>query len=104
MRRLPVYLTVAQSQLPDTPTGKLARQFATMTMGLVTISDDGIRMLDFLGEGVRAITDGLPPEAIRGAYDFVSKEERRFVEAGDRKLAPRYTALRRYMDSRLHLW
>jgi hypothetical protein len=98
------YLSSAESQLPNTASGQLAKQFASAAMSLVTVSEDGHRMLDFLGQGVRSITDGLPLEAIRAAYDFVRQEEQRFLDAGDLKLAPRYAVLRRYMESRLSLW
>jgi hypothetical protein len=74
-------------------------------MQLTAEDADGRRILDYLGPGIANLCG--PKDAkilVQPAYQFVVEEHERFTSAKDGKLMKRYANLRRYFESRLHLW
>lgn len=97
----------AASSSLETPHGQFSRAMATEIQSLIAWDDDGVLILDYLGEYVRAHDAGMdmPIEPlVRRAATFVASEHERFRRERNIKLAGRYARLRRYFDGRMHLW
>jgi len=86
---------------------QMAKQVAERAQSLVFEDTDGLNALDFMGAEVRNAsepTNAIDTAAIARALDFVSKEITRFASEDCPKLLTRYQSLKRYMDSRTHIW
>jgi hypothetical protein len=103
------YLTSVQMLPGDDIAPATARLTAGLCSLLIGLDVDGQPIVDYLGDGYRAI---LTPhvrriaakELLPRAHQFVSAEERRYRETGNTKLALRYGAVLGYFESRLPLW
>jgi hypothetical protein len=72
---------------------------------LVCEDVDGLPLLDYLGEGFRALHSGtVLADAVREAYSFVEQEAKRWRAEKNSKLAFRYALLQRYFDARRAIW
>jgi hypothetical protein len=72
---------------------------------MTTIDDDGSKMLDYLGAGIKRISlPNYASQLVKPAYDFVVDQCRAHRISGDEKLRQRYGRLRHYFESRLALW
>ena len=83
--------------------GVINRMMADVVRRLVCVDQDGVRILDYLGETMREITK--EPELValaQKAFGFVVAEQERLSE--DPKLGPRYWQLKNYFEARMHLW
>jgi hypothetical protein len=78
------------------------RLFADFCLSLLCDDTDGKLILDFLGKAARDASHGAGSlrQVIDEAYAFACRESQRFADAGNGKLARRYTRLREYMESR----
>jgi len=86
---------------------KLMSVLASQCRAMVGEHDDGIAMVDFLGEGFRCIACGPGSETldrVKRAYRFTCSEAERFKSDGNEKLAGRYERVRRYIEYRLPIW
>jgi hypothetical protein len=98
------YLSEEESTELQTPWGKMAREYACDSKKLVTQTDEGDLMLDFLGSKVKGISPALRSTVPESAYSFVVHEHERFARDRNEKLEVRYRALRLYFESKLALW
>ncbi len=71
---------------------------------LITTDTAGKPILDFMGEGVRSLQEGITSQLVSIAYDFVVSQEKQLLEAGNDHLRGYYSQLRTYCESRLSLW
>jgi hypothetical protein len=84
---------------------KLNRAIAEQAEQLIAWDQDGVPFVDYLGAGFRRESSEVDwGDTFRRAPDFIMIEHRRFVEAGDHKLALRYAWLRQYFESRADQW
>ena len=72
---------------------------------LTTVDYDGLRIVDFLGNGMKAeyASDGQVTKEVKQAWTYVSAEYERF-RATDPKLAGRYWLLKDYFDRNIDSW
>ncbi len=100
------FLAEGHKYSSDPVVSSTMKEFGQICRSLVCQDEDGCFCVDFLGKGVRSI---LTPEsswatAATNAYHFVRSEAIRFRDERNTKLARRYSALQRYIESRLPLW
>jgi hypothetical protein len=93
----------------NAPETQMARKVAEACLGMIAEDDDGLPILHYLGRGHRefihrAMVGGDIQTGIRLAYDFIAREEVRFREEGDDKLAPKYVRLKAYFDRYMPEW
>lgn len=79
---------------------------AKACLNLLTQDDDGHAVLDYLGEDIRGVLQGLPDTAqiVLKAYDVVVNASDKLKEQRNTKLGFRYTLLRNYFEARLPSW
>ncbi len=95
------YLETVTNQEPKTKHGEIAKQVAVFCRSMIVPDTDGHQMLDFLGTAVWvAMGVPLPQELVTRGCDFVDGEYKRFQEAGNEKLASRYSRLLQYYLAR----
>lgn len=78
---------------------------AQKCIGLIAKDSDGQSILNYLGPVI--VENSVPAHKdsiIRPAYEFVLAEEQRLTAAGNLKLVKRYSLIRQYFESKLHLW
>ena len=81
------------------------KKLADICCELITIDDDGYPFLDYLGKGFQSyIADGLDPQIVDMAYNFVVNESEKYRKSRHSKLAFRYTLLRDYFEHRMDNW
>lgn len=74
---------------------------------MLTVDSDGKIILNYFGPMLKNLFKTDCPEklsfqeGIQMAYKFVREENNKLMACNDAKLAPRYSALRKYMESRL---
>ena len=86
---------------------KLMATLADVCRSFLCRDTDGMMIVDFLGAGMRTLTEPPEQEVLRGVakgYEFVCSEWKRFRDARDPKHALRYYRLKEYMESRLSNW
>lgn len=75
---------------------------------ICTDRDDGVPMVDFLGEYMLSFYKEMQCvktfRTIRKAIEYVKEKHQRFKQQGNRKMALRYGRLSAYCSSREHLW
>jgi hypothetical protein len=99
------YLDTVVKQDPKTKPGLVAQQNAIRCRKMIVQDTDGRQMLDFLGGEVRtALNDATPVELFSKGLDFVQNEYKRFLKAGNDKLASRYFRLFQYYLARKKAW
>jgi hypothetical protein len=82
-----------------------AKQIAAGCRSMIVQDTDGRQMLDFLGTKVKELLGAsLSCKSVEKALDFVQGEYRKFHNAGNEKLAPRYFRLLQYFLSRKKMW
>jgi hypothetical protein len=95
------YLETVANQDAKTKSGEMAKQVAAFCRSMIVPDTDGQQMLDFLGTAVwTAMGVPFPRELVTMGCDFVQGEYKRFQEAGDEKLASRYSRLLQYYLAR----
>jgi hypothetical protein len=83
----------------------LNRATAESCLGLLAQDVDGQTVLDYMGTGFRQVAgESIGGDVAARAYRFAEAECRRWLDAGNSKLAKRYHLLRAYMGQRLGLW
>jgi hypothetical protein len=98
---------LANFQLQATTEAKSITAIIEKTMGLITIDDDGRRILDYLGPAIVELAGSnleFRERMLKPIYDFVLAEQERINTGSDHKLIARYKAFRHYIESRLPLW
>ena len=63
-------------------------------------NNDGMDIVDYLGNSARAMLGGFTGELIHDAYAFICTELEQFRQEGNEKLADRYSRLKDYYLSR----
>lgn len=72
---------------------------------MIANDDDGHRIVDYLGEVFKArFNSPEMTQAVFEAYRFVLAQSAKWKQERNSKLAFRYSNLRHYFDTRLHLW
>lgn len=75
---------------------------------ICTDRDDGVPMVDFLGEYMLSFYKERQCvktfHTIRKAIEYAKEKHERFKQQGDNEMAPRYGRLSAYCSSREHLW
>ena len=71
---------------------------------LITRSRGGNWILDVMGDGVYSVFSTEFTQIVQRGYEFVVKQEKRFIESGPKVLSRRYSQLRKYCESRLPVW
>ncbi|HUT57020.1 MAG TPA: hypothetical protein VNA25_03985, partial [Phycisphaerae bacterium] len=107
----PETLRFAQEVALQDTTDEMAermRRLACRCSTLIIKDADGQFIVDYLGRGVRDFVTGQNLEkltaGVLAAYTFAVKEERRFTDEKNLKLACRYRLLRQYIELRLPIW
>lgn len=78
---------------------------AESTMSFLGEDTDGHLIVDYLGEGVKAVfKDTIDKVVLNRAAEFVEKQGEIHRKARDTKLAMRYLLLTEYLSSRFPLW
>jgi len=98
------YLCAVEGSLVRTEFDAIAKKYAVDSKNLVCQDGDGVRILDYLGKGVRSIKGGIESRWVKKAYQWVIQEHDKYIKSKNFKLAGRYSLLRQYMESRLDLW
>lgn len=100
------YLIQSSNQPQIDEITKASAQLANHCIKMLAIDDDGYAFIDFMGKVARdnAKDAGIGPELVQKAYDFVVQSSGEFQNKRESKIAFKYTLLRNYMESRLHLW
>jgi hypothetical protein len=83
---------------------KMAKKNAETSKSLITTDSDGKHILDVIGSSVHDIGGGITPEFVKSSYEFVVEAHNHLNSVGNTKLSPRYSNLRSYFESRLHIW
>lgn len=97
------YLTLIEKQNARTFQGQVAQKHANESKSFITTDEDGCRILDIIGQGVHGFVNQIRPELIKDGYKFVIDAQKTYKASND-TLFKRYTRLRKYMESRLHIW
>lgn len=100
------YLIQASMQSTNDEISKISSAMANSCLNMLAVDDDGYPFIDFLGEHFKDENEklGFGNELVVKAYGFVLSSSAKFQEKQSSKLAFKYTLLRNYMESRLHLW
>ncbi|MFC1892928.1 hypothetical protein ACFLYR_02670 [Chloroflexota bacterium] len=98
------YLCEVEGLPCNTKLGLLTKKYAVESKNLICREYDGVHVLDYLGEGVRSLKDGLDPLLVKKAYQWVTQEHDKYIKSKNYELAGRFGLLRQYMESRLPLW
>jgi len=91
----------------NAPRGNLGtewnRVMASKCLRLVARDQDGAYFVDFLSDDVHELYRDKPEyrEQVIKGHAFAKREQERFVDEGDHKLALRYAWLRQYYESRI---
>jgi len=86
---------------------KSAKYYAVNARALTTIDNDGIRILDVIGEGVKSIPNEITEQLVNHAYNSLIKIGNKYASpdtVNNIKLSAKYGLLQTYFESRLHLW
>lgn len=89
----------------DTPEGRFVSTVFRQAMDLITVDGDEEKILDYLGPGIQKVA--APDHAkvfVHPSYEFVLEQQQRWISMDNKKLSERYALLRKYFESRLHLW
>lgn len=88
------------------PLGSAVATLARDCGQLIARDEDGCFILDYLGEKLRQVVSDASEahDLFERGLQFARREQRRFVEERNPKLAARYAAVVRYFDSRSALW
>lgn len=99
------YLRAAANASESDPLTSINRELAKTCLGFIVADQDGAPMLDYLSGNVGTLL-GIPEhrEIVAKGLGFVNAEYKRFVDAGDHKLALRYSLLRQYYQARSAIW
>jgi hypothetical protein len=96
------------SAQPKTQLDTINKIMAKECLRLVTEDESGVRMVHFLGPGVRDHVghSSLPQiqQKVAEGLAFACQEHERFLKAKDVKHGPRYESLRRYYQSNVQAW
>ncbi len=105
-KKVQSFLAEGQIYSSDSDVHKVMAGIAVNCRALLAEDDDGQCIVDYVGKGMLGIVgqETVWPECVRKVYDFAVAKERCFIAEGDSKLAPRYTRLRKYLESRLSIW
>ncbi len=99
------YLFWVENQKCNTQIGAVAKETARYCRQMIIQDTDGRYMLDFLGEKIRESSENvIDSKLIASAFDFVTEQHKKYVEADNDKLASRYYRLLRYFQSRKTIW
>ncbi|MCJ7655141.1 MAG: hypothetical protein MUO97_07595 [Dehalococcoidia bacterium] len=98
------YLTLIERQNPRAFQGQLAKKHANESKSFITTDEDGYKILDIIGQGVYGFANQIRPRLIEDGYKFVTDAQQAYKASNDTKLFQRYTLLRNYIESRLHIW
>lgn len=80
----------------------LRQRCASKCRRLVCLDDDGLPIVDYLGQGFREFASDLGYDSlISQARDFVLSQHERFRKEQNHKLALRYARLKQYFDTRM---
>jgi len=100
------YLCTVEGSIVKTKLDQFAKKYAVDSKNLICQEQeyDGVRVLDYLGKGVRSLEGGVEPRWVEKAYQWVIQEHEKYIKSKNYELAGRYGLLRQYMESRLSLW
>lgn len=98
------YLCTLEGSIVKTEFDPFAKKYAVGSKNLICQEHDGVRVLDYLGKGVRSLKGGVKPRWVKKGYQWVIQEHEKYIKSKNYELAGRYSLLRQYMESRLTLW
>ena len=98
------YLNTIQNQGSDTEYARLAKKWAGESKSIIINDQDGLKILDVIGPGVKAISGGVDRNLVEKAYAFVVQSHKQYSNSDDTKLYTRYGHLRNYFESKLNIW
>lgn len=98
------YLCTVEGSTVKTESDPFAKKYAADSKNLICQDHDGVRVLDYLGKGVRSLKGGVKPRWVKKAYQWVIQEHEKYIKSKNYELAGRYSLLRQYMESRFTLW
>ena len=98
------YINKIETISADDLKHKLAKEMASQCREFITVDYDYLHILDVIGKGFKSIEGGLDSDFIERGYRYVVDTYKDRTRAGDVKLSSRYACLRRYLESRLHIW
>jgi len=97
------YIITTRDQPPTDTTAIIAKGIAEKCLACITEDDDGYLIIDHLGENYRQIFgEVINANVIKQAYGKVLNFHATFQE--NKKLAERYSRLKKYYDTRLPIW
>ncbi|MFY9111033.1 MAG: hypothetical protein WAP34_03760 [Desulfomonilia bacterium] len=99
------YLHYTASQNPENVQSAISKRISERCLDLITIDDDGLPILDYLGETLKiSIANKFDRDVVLKAYHNVLKYSSTYQKEQNSKLAFRYSNLRNYFDARLEVW
>ena len=86
--------------------GKYIGKMSESCLGLLTSDVDGQHIVDYLGESFMKKVEHPPLQdgTVKSAYEFTTKETRKWREQKNSQLAFRYTLLHNYFVAKLEHW
>lgn len=81
------------------------KRVAALCANLIAIDDDGVPILDYLGDGFRQdVARAVDSTLVKRGYDFIIQESAKYQANKNSVLAFRYTLLRNYFEHRMPSW